>query len=167
MNFESLIKDNKGQIVTYSKAGGGAGGILLITFANDNSIWIWTYWEIWEKGVLLATVNDDITAVTGPVAKAAHALENLTVLEVYLDKSNLILTFSQDYVLKVFSEYDDESDVANWEYWIPSKNKAFTITSHFKVVISPCHIEIISLSNAMSFSSIIPLLFISSIRYSS
>lgn len=133
MNFESLIQANKGQVVTYSQAGGGAGGILLITFNNNNSIWVWTYWEIWEKGVLLATVNDDITAVTGPVARAAHALENLTVLEVYLEKSNLILTFSQDYVLKVFSEYDDESDVANWEYWIPSKNKAFTITSKLEV----------------------------------
>ena len=82
MGIESIIQDIKGQIVTYSRAGGGAGGILLITFANDNSIWIWTYWEIWKNGTLLACVNDDITAITGTVAKAALALEDQTVLEV-------------------------------------------------------------------------------------
>ena len=133
MDFESLIQGINGQTVTYSKAGGGAGGILLLSFANDDSIWIWTYWEIWKDGILVATVNDDITAVTGPVAKAAHALENLTVVEVYLEKTNLMLTFSQGYVLKVFCEYEDKDDSANWEYWIPSKDKSFTITSRLEI----------------------------------
>ena len=106
---------------------------MLITFANDNSIWIWTYWEIWKNGVLLASVNDDITAITGTVAKAALALEDQTVLEVYLENSNLMLSFSKDYTLKVFCEYNSESDVANWEYWIPSKDKSFTITSKLEI----------------------------------
>ena len=133
MDLESSIQEIKGQSVTYSKAGGGAGGILLISFANDDSIWIWTYWEIWKGGTLLATVNDDITAITGPVAKAAHALEGLTVEDVYLEDVNLMLTFSQGYVLKVFCEYEDMDDSANWEYWIPSKDKSYTISSKLEI----------------------------------
>ena len=133
MDFESIIQDINEQTVTYSRAGGGAGGILLITFANDNSIWIWTYWEIWKNGVLIASVNDDITAITGTVAKAALALEGQTVLKVYLENSNLMISFSKNYTLKVFCEYNSESDVANWEYWIPSKDKSFTITSKMEI----------------------------------
>lgn len=133
MDFDSLLMEIKNQTVTYSKAGGGAAGILLITFTNENSIWTWCYWEIWKDKKILATVNDDITPVTGPVARAAHALEGLTVEDVYLENTNLMLTFSHNYVLKLFCEYDSESDIANWEYWIPSKDKTYKITSTLEI----------------------------------
>ena len=133
MDLENDVQDIKGQTVTYSRAGGGAAGILLITFTNDNSIWIWCYWEIWKGEELLATVNDDITPVTGPVARAANALKGLTVEDVYLEQTNLMLTFSHNYVLKLFCEYDSESDNANWEYWIPSNDKSYTITSKLEI----------------------------------
>ena len=123
-----------GEEVTYSRAGGGANSILLIKFSNDDALWIWRYWEIFDNDKLLATSEDDITAITGPVAIAARRLEHLIVEDVYLESCNVMLTFSDGCVLKVFCMYDAELDLEHWEYWMPAQDKSYTISAKLEVI---------------------------------
>lgn len=58
-DLHKIIQASLNQKVTYSRAGGGAGSIWLITFENEVSIMTWCTWRIEQNGKVLATSTDD------------------------------------------------------------------------------------------------------------
>lgn len=128
----------EGTIVNYSRAGGGAGNILLIESEMNFSLWIWCYWEIEKSGVMLANANGDTTAVTGEIAVAVRKLEGKRVLKVETDPTwyHLHIIFEDDYELFVYCEQqpDDESQpLNNWEFAVKNLDINYVITCDFSI----------------------------------
>ena len=60
-----ILKSILGKVVIYSRSGGGNISILLQKYENNVSIWSYYYWEISQREKLIATSEDDTTAITG------------------------------------------------------------------------------------------------------
>lgn len=127
------IRQIIGKVVTYSRAGGGVGSILLIKFSNNNRLWTWRYWELLKNKQIIATEADDCTAMTGKIALAAVQLENKSVEDISLNNYNIHITFSNGYSLFVYATRDIDNDLPNWKYSIPSKNLVYEITSKLSI----------------------------------
>ena len=132
--LESLI----GQKVIYSRAGGGNGSILLQKFQNEDRIWSWcSYWEISQRGKLIADANDDIAAVTGTVAVGAMMMEGKCLEEYYLDEDlTLGLKFEDDICYFIYPEKEDE-DISNWEINSERQNVAYEVKNDLKILKRP------------------------------
>lgn len=128
------IRQIIGTTVTYSRAGGGVGSILLIKFSNNNRLWIWRYWVLLKNSQIIATEADDSTAVTGKIAVAVVQLENKSVEDISVNNFNIHIVFSNGYNLLVYATKDFENDLPNWKYSIPSENIVYEITSNLNVV---------------------------------
>lgn len=131
--FLSDLRQIIGTTITYSRAGGGVGSILLIKFSNNNRLWIWRYWELLKNNQIIATEEDDNTAMIGKIAIAAVQLENKSVENISINNYNIHITFSNGYSLFVYATRDLTNDLPNWKYSIPSKNLVYEITSNLNV----------------------------------
>lgn len=141
-NLVNGLKNLLGKKVIYSRTGGGASSILLITFSNDTSLWCWRYWEISQQNQVLATAEDDDTPITGTMAKAATAIENKTLIGFMIDiehEYQLWLCFDDDLDLILFPEYETRKrfkSVINWELTVFSSKIAYIVTSELKLIES-------------------------------
>lgn len=129
MNFNTELKKNIGCNIVYSSSGGGNSSIILMEFDNGNRIMTYCYWEVQKDGKLIATSEDDITAVTGLVARTIRLFENQKVVDIEIDESlNLFIEVEDGLTLLVFrDEYDHEDlemlgDSQDWDYAVPSED---------------------------------------------
>ena len=149
MNLSAIqtnLKLLENTTINYSRAGGGAGSILLVTTNNDISIWVWCYWEIRLSDVVLATADDDTTAVVGKIAVAARQLEGKKIIRVEMDPTyyDLHIFIEGDYELIINCESQPDGEdtlLNNWELWIKDKNTAYTITCDFTIIETPYEIK--------------------------
>ena len=135
--LDSCLKLKNG-IITYSRAGGGAGSILLIATNTNISLWIWCYWEIKKAGTILANADDDTTAIAGKIAIAARQLEGKRIKKVELDSScfDLHIFFEEDYELVINCESQPEGEdypLNNWELSLEDLNITYIVTCDFKI----------------------------------
>lgn len=136
--LESCLKLKNG-IVTYSRAGGGAGSILLIATNTNISLWIWCYWEIKKAGTILANADDDTTAIAGKIAVAARQLEGKKIKKVELDSScfDLHVFLEDDYELAINCESQPEGEehpLNNWELSIEDLDITYLVTCDFEMM---------------------------------
>lgn len=114
--------------------------ILLITFANDISLWCWRYWEISQRDAVLATAEDDDTAIVGPIAKAALSIENKSLMGFMIDIDTdyqLWLCFDDDIDLILFPEFETKKRfkrVINWELVNSPKKVSYIVNSELKLI---------------------------------
>lgn len=140
INLVKNLKSLLGKKVIYSRTGGGASSILLITFSNNASLWCWRYWEISQQNNILATAEDDDTPVTGTMAKAAFAIQNKTLIGFMIDIEHdyqLWLCFDDDLDLILFPEYETIKRfkrVINWELTVFSSKISYIVTSELKLI---------------------------------
>lgn len=144
MKIEEALQLLKGGTVTYSRAGGGAGSILLIQTDSKISIWIWCYWVIKNSNAILATADDDPTALVGKIAIATKQLEGLRIDKIEFDTSyyNLHFFFEDGYELIVYSESQPEEEpvaLNNWELYVSNLEINFTLTCQLKVLQEKVH----------------------------
>lgn len=134
--FDELINSN----VTYSRAGGGAGSVLLIQFDKEGSaysLFIACTWRIENGDKVITTSADNTTANTGPMAKGVRLLEGQKVLSVQMNKFyDLTLKFENDLRLKLFCDLTPTnvySSDANWDFSVIHEDKVFEVTSNFEI----------------------------------
>jgi len=128
-----------GRKVLTSRAGGGAGSILLIETEGESFFFIWCDWRIEKGDHVISTSLDDTTAVTGPVARSAKLLDNRVILSIEMTKQyDLIIKFEKEYCLRVFclisySRAKENTLGLNWELSFPKEDLSFEITNKFEV----------------------------------
>ena len=133
LQIEQSIQKLIGNNIEYSRAGGAVGSILLINTENNNSIWIWCYWEILHLGRLLATADDDTTANVGKIAVAAKQLEGrkITGIELTQPCYDLHLYIDDEYELIIKCEGQPEEEkypLNNWELSIKELMVHYSVT---------------------------------------
>lgn len=138
MSLVEGIQRLNGNVVTYSRAGGGAGSILLIETDARIELWLWCYWKIKKSNKVLATADDDTTAVVGKIAVAAKQLEGRKVCKVEMDPScfDLHIFFDEEYELIVNCESQPEGEtylLNNWELAIVDENVNYSVTCNFTI----------------------------------
>ena len=139
LQIEQSIQKLIGNNIEYSRAGGAVGSILLINTENNNSIWIWCYWEILHLGRLLATADDDTTANVGKIAVAAKQLEGrkITGIELTQPCYDLHLYIDDEYELIIKCEGQPEEEkypLNNWELSIKELMVHYSVTCKFTVM---------------------------------
>lgn len=135
--LESCLKLENG-IVTYSRAGGGAGSILLIATNTNISLWVWCYWEIKKSGTILANADDETTAIVGKIAVAAKQLEGKRICKVQLGPLNydLHIFLEDDYELVINCESQPEGEgnsLNNWELSFEDLDITYIVTCDFTI----------------------------------
>ena len=136
--ISKTLKQFEGNVVTYSRAGGGAGSILLIKSQNNISLWIWCYWEISHYDDLLATADDDTTAIVGKIAVAARQLEGKVIKWIKIDPDyyHLRLGFDDNYELFVGCESqppEEEFPLDNWELYNQNTKINYVVGCDFSI----------------------------------
>ena len=141
MDIHQLLKYSIGSVVSYSRTGGGASSIWLIQLENSASLWINCAWRIEHENVVLATENDDATAVTGRMAKSVKRLEGYKLLDYELSLQNdLTLFFEKNYCARIFAnisplgEKDEMKSMKNWEYCVADWDICVCATNHFHLI---------------------------------
>lgn len=119
-------------------SGGGAGSILRIDFDDTTYLMIYSEWRIEKNNKVIVTSYDSIDPDTGLIPKKIQELLGNEVENVELTpQKDLILKFSDDYVLKVFSlvSYSDTSYIGHsWEYNLPKNNLSLVVTREFELI---------------------------------
>ena len=138
MEIEENLQKLEDSNIIYSRAGGGAGSILLIKAENKNAIWIWCYWEILHDGEILATADDDTTAVVGKVAVAARQLEGKKIKRIELTPPyydlHIYLDDNYDLIINCESQPEDEDyPLNNWELMM-NDNTTYCVTCDFSII---------------------------------
>lgn len=138
LQIEEAVQMLNSTNVVYSRAGGGAGSILLVKTDNNSSIWIWCYWEIMHSGKIIATADDDTTAVVGKVVVAAQQLEGKFIKQIELQSPyyDLHVYLEDEYELIINCESqpeDVEYPLNNWELAIENLNINYCVTCNFTV----------------------------------
>ena len=136
--FQKKLTNIINSTVTYCRAGGGTGSIIMIELNKDNiqyGLWLNCVWRIENDSKIIATSADDIAPNTGLIAKSAKLLEGKKVVSFELSKFNdLFIEFSDNLFVRIFNiaSYSNTDDY-NWDFWIPSEDLSFEITNRFKV----------------------------------
>lgn len=85
--------------------------------------------EVQKDGILIATSEDDVTAVTGLVARTIQLFKNQKVVDIEIDDAlNLFIEVEDGVTLLVFrDEYEHEDleilgDNQDWDYAVPSED---------------------------------------------
>lgn len=145
MNFLTELKKNVGCTIVYSSSGGGNGSIILMKFDNGNHIMTYCYWEVQKDGQLIATAEDDITAVTGLVAQTIRLFENQKIVDIEIDESlNLFIEVEDGLTLLVFrDEYKQEDtelagDSQDWDYANPSEDLVLYVMEDSTIRAGKC-----------------------------
>ncbi|WP_148372574.1 hypothetical protein [Bacteroides bouchesdurhonensis] len=144
MDFITELKKNIGCNIVYSSSGGGNCSIILMTFDNGNSVMTYCYWEVQKNGKLIATAEDDVTAVTGLVAQTIRLFENKKVSNIEIDEFlNLFIEVDDGLTLLVFrDEYKDQEktgDYEDWTYSIPSKDLVLYVMEDSTIKVGKYH----------------------------
>ena len=137
--INNALQKLQGNRINYSRAGGGAGSILLIETEGNNSIWIWCYWEILHFGSIIATADDETTANIGKVAIAAKQLEGRIINRIELNTHtyDLHLYIDSEYELIVNNEAqpdDEHYPLNNWELIVSEVKKRYFVTCDLTVI---------------------------------
>jgi hypothetical protein len=126
--------------VVYSRAGGGAGSIILMKFHKENSeftLMIHCAWRIENNNKVIATSAGDTNAITGIVARGAKMLEGKVVSSMEMSSFyDLCIKFEDGFCIKTFSDityYNILSASRNWSFSIPHDDISFDITKGFKI----------------------------------
>ncbi len=124
--------------ITYSRAGGGAGSVIVIDLKKDDleySLWISCAWRIENKNQIIATSADDAKAVTGLIAKSAKMLEGKVIDSIEISPYyDLRIYFSDGFCLNIFCIFSHTSETdSNWWLAIPDKDLSYEITNNFKI----------------------------------
>lgn len=145
MDIHYYLSQCTSKKIEYSRSGGGNGSILMIKCEENYTFFISCDWRLERHDTVLSTSWDDITAVTGLVARTARLLEGKTILSTELSKQyDLTLTFEEGYCLRVFCmsysypEYEELGDY-HWEFWLPDEDLSFAIANNFKVRVGKYH----------------------------
>jgi len=139
LQIEESLQKLIGNNIEYSRAGGAAGSILLINTDNNNSIWVWCYWEILHSGEMIATADDDTTANVGKIAIAAKQLEGRRIKRIELTPHSydLHLYIADEYELILNCESQPEEEnypLNNWELSIKDLKIHYCVTCNFTVI---------------------------------
>ncbi len=126
--------------VMYSRAGGGAGSIILMKFHKENSeftLKIHCAWRIEDNNKVIATSAGNTTAMTGIVARGAKMLEGKVVSSVEISSFyDLCIKFEDGFCIRTFCDityYNILSASVNWDFSIPGEDISFDITKGFKI----------------------------------
>lgn len=138
LSIEDSLQMLKGKHIVYSKSGGGAGSIMQIIIENNNSIWIWCYWEILHSSKLLATADDDTTANVGKIAVAAKQLEGKRIEKIELTPQSydLHIYIADEYELILYCESQPKGEnypLNNWELSIKDLKIHYSVTCYLTV----------------------------------
>lgn len=114
-------------------------------FDNGNCVMTYCYWEVQKDGNLIATAEDDITAITGLVARTIQLFENQKVVDIEIDESfNLFIEVEDGLTLLVFRDvYKHESteiasDSQDWDYAIPNKDLVLYVMQDSTIKAGKC-----------------------------
>ena len=138
MDITDALLTTLGTTVEYSRCGGGAGSWLLLKTDNRVSINGWGCWEIWRYDEILATSEDDDTAIVGKMAQAAIRIEGKKTLGFTIDEQrNIGMLFEDALELWLFYVPEcghEELGLIFWEIvYFPSKI-SFTLNSRGALV---------------------------------
>jgi len=146
MNFKDILLPTINSKVILSKSGGSAGSLWLIDFENKTSFYIYCTWRIEHNNKVLATSNDDSTAIVGLLTRSVRELEGNKLISFNLtEQYDLTLNFENDYSVKVFCDISySETDKGgvydtNWDFSIPDRDLVLSINNYFKVKIGKYH----------------------------
>ncbi len=129
-----ILKSILGKVVIYSRSGGGNISILLQKYENNVSIWSYYYWEISQREKLIATSEDDTTAITGSVALGAKAMEGKRLLGFQLwPDLTLCLYFEDDIDYVIFPQEPGEN-FASWSICEPEDDAVYELDENNKLI---------------------------------
>jgi hypothetical protein len=136
--FRKYLDNIINSTITYSRAGGGAGSIILMDLDKKGvmyTLWIHCTWRIENDKQVIATSADDITPNTGLIAQSAKMFEGRQIVSFELSKFNdLFIEFSDNLYIRIFNFLSHtNTDDYNWDFCIPSENISFEITNHFDI----------------------------------
>lgn len=119
--LEKYLNEIINSNVTYSRAGGGTGCVILIKLGEQDliySMFINCAWRIEKGDAVITTSADDTTAKTGPMAKGVRLLEGLKVLSVNMSNFyDLIIKFENDMCLNVFCDINSTNILLASQNW--------------------------------------------------
>lgn len=132
--------------VVSSKSGGSVGSLWLIDFENGCSFYIYCAWRIEHDNQVIASNNDDSTAITGLITNSVKKLENKKLISFSLtEQYDMTLIFEDNYCVKVFcnvsysaTENGDDYDT-NWDFCIPNQNLVISVSNYFNVRTDSYH----------------------------
>jgi hypothetical protein len=136
--FRKHLNNIIGSTVIHSRAGGGAGSVILMDL-NKNGIqytlWLSCAWRIENGSQIIATSADDIAPNTGLIAQSTRMFEGRQVVSFELSKFNdLFIEFSGNLYLRIFNYVShSNTDDYNWYFGEPDKNLVFTVTNNFDI----------------------------------
>jgi hypothetical protein len=134
--FRKYLDNIISSTVTHSRAGGGAGSIILMRFDKDKyNLFIHCTWRIENDKQIIATSADDITPNTGLIAQSAKMFEGRQIVSFELSKFNdLFIEFSDNLYIRIFNFLSHtNTDDYNWRFSVPDENISFKITNHFDI----------------------------------
>lgn len=130
----AVLKSLLGKVVKNSRSGGGNVSILLQIYENDVSIWSYYYWEISQRERLIATSEDDTTAITGPVAVAAKMMEGKRLLGFQLWWNLTLCLFFEDDIDYVIFPQESENKYDSWEICEPADDAVYELNKNNKLI---------------------------------
>ena len=142
MNINEMLLLTINSKVTLSKSGGCVGSLWLIDFDNNTSFYIYCTWRIEHNNQVLASSNDDSTAIVGRLTRSVKELEGNKLISFNLTKQyDLTLCFENDFSVKVFcdisySQTDNGGTYdTNWDISIPDRDLVISINNYFNVIV--------------------------------
>lgn len=145
MKIQELMSRSIGKVITSSRTAGKTSSTWVIELEDATYYTIGCSWRIEWNGTIITTSWDDrITPVGGMNKDAERLIGNKLLsfevsehydLKLYLENGFVVTAFCN--FLECCSE-EDSLFYLNWEYCVPDKNIAGTITAHFKLVYTRC-----------------------------
>jgi len=142
MNINEILLSTINSKVILSKSGGSTGSLWLIDFENKTSFYIYCTWRIEHNNQVLASSNDDSTAIVGRLTRSVKELEGNKLISFNLTKQyDLTLCFENDFSVKVFcdisySQTDNGGTYdTNWDISIPDRDLVISINNYFNVIV--------------------------------
>lgn len=135
------IQNIVGKHVTYCRAGGGAGSIILMDLEESMfTFWINCAWRLHCQGKILTGSNESTRAVTGKIARNVRKLEGKIIQEVSLSPYyDVHIKFIDGYELFIFCDitpgYPSDT-MSNWSFSIPPKDISYDITKRIRIEMS-------------------------------
>ena len=142
MNINEILLSTINSKVILSKSGGSTGSLWLIDFEYKTSFYIYCTWRIEHNNQVLASSNDDSTAIVGRLTRSVKELEGNKLISFNLTKQyDLTLCFENDFSVKVFcdisySQTDNGGTYdTNWDISIPDRDLVISINNYFNVIV--------------------------------
>ena len=122
------LEDVVNHKILYSRAGGGAGNILLLEIDGGYSFWINGYWEIYCGKTLLCCSDDDTWPRIGNISRTTKQLQNKLIanIEFNIDSLNLRIMLQDSFLLSIYC-YGEMFLDTEWEFCMPSENLVYEV----------------------------------------